>query len=135
MKYRTHLLNIFIAIFLLFLVIAKFEFKFSIKIYLFLRSTRLMILTFDFPLPLQYSQSTIYYLLALIPVKFRLFQPRISTRVCKSILFMVSSNHFRNYESWIFSQNLLFVLIWSMCSNFILSLALGFVSKKPKTRT
>ena len=87
MKYKTHLLNIFIAIFLLFLVIAKFEFKFSIKIYLFLRSTRLMILTFDFLLPLQYYQSTIYFLLALIPVKSRLFPPRISTMVSKLISY------------------------------------------------
>ena len=54
-------------------------------IFFFLRSTQLMIPIFDFRLPLQYSQSTTYYLLALIPVKSRLFPQRISTMVCKSI--------------------------------------------------
>ena len=67
--------------------IAILSLSFQLKYIFFLRSTRLMIRTFDFRLPLQYSQSTTYFLLALIPVKSRLFPPRISTKVSKLISY------------------------------------------------
>ena len=83
--------------------IAILSLSFQLKYIFFLRSTRLMIRIFDFRLPLQYSQSTTYFLLALIPVKSRLFPPRISTKVSKLISY---SKHPRtdlpNYKSNIF---------------------------------